>query len=361
MMWQVLLKGSHSDELKKIKYVVQCAVVIAHHLMLETSFIVDQRAMFSTMPFAVVADVWQTVEQCPTSKNGNLNVPCLDDSTAETESGITTDIPISSGLHEDTSDENPAKEGEAVLSSQPYNPVIFSGFSALSASLKKVIGDNFPLKSAAVCPSISTYLGLCEKEPNGKITEKNPATDISEAPDICEIEIRNSSVKEMSQDGQLPSMSVCSETPLNLTKTCGADNNQLQNKEGANAALDSQSILVLMSCRNALKGTVCEQSHFSHIMFYKNFDIPLGKFLQDNLLNQVIWIYIYWETLYISLVVILDIIFCSLAEVAAHSLKHSDISLYQDAIVVFLMLTSTLQFNSTLILNCSLDVARVAY
>ncbi|KAL5846058.1 hypothetical protein ACOSQ3_009582 [Xanthoceras sorbifolium] len=281
----VLLKGSNSDELKKVKYVVQCAVVMAYHLILETSFLVDQRAMLSTIPFPVVADVLRTEEQYPTLEHDISNVPCLDDSTAETGSS-TTDIPVSNGLHEDTSYASTGFEGNSILSYEPYNPAIFSGFSSLSASLKKVIGDSFPLSSAASYPALSSYFRLRGREPNGQITEEVPVTNVLEVSDNCEMEAKSSSDEEKLLDGKPPLLSACSEAPLNITKDCGAEDNQLQSKEGANSALDSQSILVLMSSRNALRGTICEQSHFSHIMFYKNFDIPLGKFLQENLLNQ---------------------------------------------------------------------------
>lgn len=60
---QILLKGTHSDELKRIKCVVRCAVVMAYHLILETSFVVDQRAMFSTIPAENVADILPTNQQ----------------------------------------------------------------------------------------------------------------------------------------------------------------------------------------------------------------------------------------------------------------------------------------------------------
>jgi 1-phosphatidylinositol-3-phosphate 5-kinase len=89
-------------------------------------------------------------------------------------------------------------------------------------------------------------------------------------------------------DGYPQSLSPCSEASLDRVKDVNYNEDQIQSEGDVNAVLDSQSILVLMSRRNALRGTVCEQSHFSHIMFYKNFDVPLGKFLRDNLLNQVI-------------------------------------------------------------------------
>lgn len=283
----VLLKGSNSDELKRIKSVVQCAVVMAYHLILETSFLVDQRAMFSTIPFAEVAGILPMEQQHPALENGNSNVSCFEHSSVESGSS-TMDIPISNGFHEDGSYANSGPEGESILSYEPYNPAVFSGFSSLSASLRKVIGDNFPLSSAAAYPSLTSYFGFRGREQSGQITEDVPVSTIMDASldGPCDTEAKSSSDEEKSLDGQLTSLPSCPEAPLSMGKDCGNDEDHSQSQEDANASLDSQSILVLMSSRNALRGTICEQSHFSHIMFYKNFDVPLGKFLQDNLLNQ---------------------------------------------------------------------------
>ncbi|KAK7855261.1 putative 1-phosphatidylinositol-3-phosphate 5-kinase fab1d [Quercus suber] len=61
----ILLKGAHSDELKQIKCVMQYAVVVAYHLILETSFLVDQKAMFSTIRFPDEVNVLLTDQQSP--------------------------------------------------------------------------------------------------------------------------------------------------------------------------------------------------------------------------------------------------------------------------------------------------------
>lgn len=273
---------------------VQCAVVMAYHLILETSFLVDQRAMFSTIPFAEAAGILPMEQQHPALENGNSNVSCFEHSSVESGSS-TMDIPISNGFHLDGSYANSGPEGESVLSYEPYNPAVFSGFSSLSASLRKVIGDNFPLSSAAAYPSLTSYFGFRGREQSGQITEDVPVSTIMDASldGPCDTEAKSSSDEEKSLDGQPTSLPSCPEAPLNMGKDCGNDEDHSQSQEDANASLDAQSILVLMSSRNALRGTICEQSHFSHIMFYKNFDVPLGKFLQDNLLNQVIQISIH--------------------------------------------------------------------
>lgn len=247
----ILLKGSRSDELKRIKCVVQCAVVMAYHLILETSFLLDQRTMFSTIPFNGVSSKLLTDNnKSPLVEYCNSKVPCEEGSSVE----ITCDIPIS-GESEGNSES---------LSYEPYNPFILSGISSLSASLKKVIGNNFPRVSATSYQTMSKYFGF-----NSNDAEK--------------------SLNDVETKGISDEKSVgCAATVEN--KESGGNNNkeeeQVENKDEISTVLDSQSILVLVSSRNASRGTICEQSHFSHIMFYKNFDIPLGKFLRDNVLNQ---------------------------------------------------------------------------
>lgn len=265
---------------------VQCAVVMAYHLILETSFLVDQKAMFSTIPFAgatvlstEVANALSIDQQVPQLGTDNSCFPCLEDSSVETGSP-TVDIPISNGFH----------DGGSLGSSlyEPYNPAILTGFSSLSDSLKKVIGDNFPMASSSY-QSLSTYFGFNGRESiNDQNAKPFSGSTSQKAVDHYTIEDKGSSDEEKSLDGgQSQHSLVCSEAPLDLKKDGDNDEKKIHSKHGINGVLDSQSILVLMSRRNALRGTICEQSHFSHIMFYKNFDVPLGKFLNDNILNQV--------------------------------------------------------------------------
>lgn len=56
---------------------------------------------------------------------------------------------------------------------------------------------------------------------------------------------------------------------------------------------DHQSILVSLSTRCVLKGSVCERAHLFRIKYYGNFDKPLGRFLRDHLFDQVRYILIH--------------------------------------------------------------------
>lgn len=277
----ILLKGTHSDELKRTKCIVQCAVIMAYHLILETSFLVDQRAMFSTIRFPELVNVLPTDQQSPNLGCANSSVPCIEDFTA-TNGSHTVDIPISNGFHEEnTHHSNLESESNSTLSYEPYNPAIFSGLSSLSASLKKVIADSFPLATSTPYQSLSSYFGLHGRQSNGHVSEAVSLSTTPEAVDHSDMEAKGSPTK-----AEFQTSSAFTEVPLEIKIDGGAIEDQLQSRGDINTVMNSQSILVLMSCRNAVRGTICEQSHFSHIMFYKNFDVPLGKFLRDNLLNQ---------------------------------------------------------------------------
>lgn len=225
--------GANSDELKRIKCVIRCAVVMAYHLMLETSFLLDQSAMFSTISPGEVVDL-----------SGQK------DSDAETNMPFMIDIPISNR--------------NSSFSFKSYNPAAFPGFS-LSTSIQKVMNDNYPI--------FSDY---------SEIVSSSVGFDGSNQDGQAEDEIHISAEQNLLTD-EHPDLPESSDTG----KHSDSAEDQILSKDEISAVLDSESILVLMSSRNASKWTICEQSHFSHIKFYRSFDDPLGKFLHDNLLNQV--------------------------------------------------------------------------
>eukprot|EP00268_Persea_americana_P061295 TRINITY_DN7729_c0_g1_i3.p1 TRINITY_DN7729_c0_g1~~TRINITY_DN7729_c0_g1_i3.p1 ORF type:complete len:796 (+),score=166.51 TRINITY_DN7729_c0_g1_i3:161-2548(+) len=98
----ILLKGAHNDELKKVKCVVQQAVFLAHHLILETSFLVDHRATFSNTQTLGIVNGFLTGKEFPVFDGPNALTS--DVSSPESSDGIfsshTIDIPISDGFQE---------------------------------------------------------------------------------------------------------------------------------------------------------------------------------------------------------------------------------------------------------------------
>lgn len=270
--------GSNSDELKRIKCVVRCAVVMAYHLILETSFLLDQRAMFSTISPTHLVTV-SANKQNSTSVGESLS----NDEDTLPDIHSTTDIAISDGFHAE-GNHNLKSEVDSALSLEPYNPIILSGFSSLSSSLRKVMGESFPILSSSR-QSMSSYLGFDRRN-----VDDQAQTDV---------QVSNSSAvvnddkgpKIFPDEEKAPEKEIIHTSLKNLEEPLDPQNekheDQRNGRDDISTVLDSESILVLMSSRNASKGIMCEHSHFSHIRFYKNFDVPLGNFLQDNLLNQV--------------------------------------------------------------------------
>ncbi|PIN23333.1 Phosphatidylinositol-4-phosphate 5-kinase [Handroanthus impetiginosus] len=252
----ILLMGANSDELKRIKCVVRCAVVMAYHLMLETSFLLDQSAMFSTISGQKEFD-------------------------AEKKASLTLDIPVSNGFHR-TGPQNQilSPEGNSPLPFQSYSPATFPGLS-LSTSIQKVMNDSFPLFSDS-SESIPHQLGFDgqnqDVQDHNEIRQSSPPEVVDCDDGKPEVGSEEENLVKNEEPNGPESLDIWNHTD-------NAEDHKL-NKDEISAVLNSESILVLMSSRNASRGTICEQSHFSHIKFYRSFDVPLGKFLGDNLLNQ---------------------------------------------------------------------------
>ncbi|MCD9646589.1 hypothetical protein HAX54_036569 [Datura stramonium] len=203
---------------------------------------------------------------------------------AETNLSCSIDIPISKGFHQEVR-HNLESEGDSLLF-EPYNPVVFSGLSSLSASLKKVMGDKFPL-----CPTSGQSMPscYCDNESNEDDQEKSD----TQVPDATEVVNQSDTDQRATTcDDEMASEKEKLHTPImsqgeSLESQIPDRKPEDQGNMGNGVtSMDTESILVLISSRNASRGTMCAHSHFSRIKFYQNFDIPLGNFLQHNLLSQ---------------------------------------------------------------------------
>ncbi|KAJ4967049.1 hypothetical protein NE237_018898 [Protea cynaroides] len=315
----ILLKGAPSDELKKIKYVVQCAVLTAYHLILETSFRLDQRAMFSAFQYNGLANGCLTNQQPIVGFEGceaKITLPCVTGSPPSGEfreklsdERVLTDSQLVLRGNDTSSVSSPDinlynnSYGENTLCSRTasdngdvHHPeksyelctaTILPGkfLSSLSGSLKKVIDDGFPPASSTSYMSISSYFGLNEREQDSQDVTILPVATSPKKLTNCKMEVKGSANEVKSPDADKHnSLSACYQPPLIQTKN-GANDEEQKQQNGAIAVLDGQSLLFLMSRRNILKGIVCEHL-LSRISFYKSSDMPLGGFLRDKILNQ---------------------------------------------------------------------------
>ncbi|KAL2893685.1 putative 1-phosphatidylinositol-3-phosphate 5-kinase FAB1D [Bienertia sinuspersici] len=329
----ILLKGSHAEDLKKIKCVVQCAVVMAHHFLLETSFLVDQKAMFSTIAAENAADILPINEQSSSAASENSGIPDsgehnVGDSSADgvhvhisnsvdqdspyvqeenscnvkelttTEEQPCHDIVVSNGLQEEkpchvkeltvkdakmTSPNGfPDKDSHKMqlVAGSPSKVCCDPHFTTVSASSRSLSHAlaNVSIVSPDIYREMSTYIELNGKEPEAQTAVALPVLPTEDPAEHCDIEAKN----------KFQSLSTSSAAEGEAKGPADDGEESIRAKDEISSVLDSESILVLMSSRNASKGTICEQSHFTHIKFYRNFDVPLGKFLRDNLFNQAL-------------------------------------------------------------------------
>ncbi|KAH6780396.1 hypothetical protein C2S52_011633 [Perilla frutescens var. hirtella] len=277
----IVLMGASSDELKRIKHVIRCAVVMAYNFMLETSFLLDQSAMFSTISPSEVVDLALGNKRLTVIGSDETNMSHQKESNAELNTPFKLDIPFSKGYlpHEP---ENPmsSPEGNSSLTFQSHNPATFPELS-ISTSIQNVMDDSFSLFSDS-SESIATSFGFYGLNQDGQGANKIQISSASEALTHHEDKQKDRYMEEKLPDTEQDYRSEFSDKWKHSDDT----EDHMPSKDDICAVLDSESILVLMSSRNASRGTICEQSHFSHIKFYRSFDIPLGMFLHDNLLNQ---------------------------------------------------------------------------
>ncbi|KAL5100533.1 hypothetical protein RYX36_004860 [Vicia faba] len=132
----ILLKGTHIDELKSIKCVMQCASIMAYNLILEISFLVDQKAMLSTFLPITVADILPINQEPIDSSSINSSVSQTFEHSDE-NGIVSTDIPVYNGLHEKSTDGLTVESEElSSFSYEPCNPSLHTKFRMNSVNHK---------------------------------------------------------------------------------------------------------------------------------------------------------------------------------------------------------------------------------
>ncbi|KAK1323180.1 putative 1-phosphatidylinositol-3-phosphate 5-kinase FAB1D [Acorus calamus] len=274
----ILLKGAPSDELKKVKRVVHFAVFAAYHLIHQTFFLIDQRANFSGMHniqgngFLREKKVASTGHDSGSSSSVSSLEGFSADKIAEHFSDITISdvfedngsygrMPIHSDLGSDSfsnlgvnSHENDVFENDLQLT---INDVPHSKKS-----------QNLITQSIHPGSLLSSFPASSDKKPCDGEKEPHHGTCNGGEVEALHKDSMNGIRKHVSDIAD------------------GSSVVQMSQMDGSESVLDPKDILVLLSRRHEKSGTVCEQSHLSRIQFYRNFDVSLGRFLHDNLLNQ---------------------------------------------------------------------------
>lgn len=253
------MKGTSRDELKKVKHVVQYAIFAAYHLSLETSFLADEGA---TLPKMTQGHLVAIAERA----TADFAVSLIPDSLAPSNSEVIVD---GYGQDGETVSLNPELAGSELLSE---HLVPGYGFSLSSSSVDCVEGNALFNVSNDLASNVGFNCSPIQCE-----DKKHPTALPSNITNFSQPELSEISPQEERQPQDIHM----------LTKSERFDDNDVSS-EYFSSADTHQSILVSYSSRCVRKGTVCERSRLMRIKFYGCFDKPLGRYLRDDLFDQVI-------------------------------------------------------------------------
>ncbi|KAL6659599.1 hypothetical protein ACP70R_003639 [Stipagrostis hirtigluma subsp. patula] len=313
----ILLKGANSEELKKVKQVMHFTVFAAYHLILETSFFEDQRVFLNDRNVSNKNSVTASAEAARiayevSALNGAIpGFPSHSDSPALR-------------IHHATS--NGYIDVNKILSS-PRN---VDATSSIASSSPNELGEGANLRYESKPPHNAERLTLPVPGPSRKFMDmlrrQNiylPVTSLQEKNDnqiegkvelsqetasnghvglnVEESEVSSENVectndlqKQETSHEIMPSASTRDENEESKVAVENGEHcstsiiakEKFVDEDQADDALDLHSILILMSSQCITKQLICEQSHLSRIKYYGDFDVSLGRYLQDILQNQ---------------------------------------------------------------------------
>ncbi|KAG2580949.1 hypothetical protein PVAP13_6KG005200 [Panicum virgatum] len=313
----ILLKGANSDELKKVKQVMHFTVFAAYHLILETSFFEDQRVFLNDKNIPKENYV-SAMEGLSTSAfdlaalGGAIpNFPSHDDSPALRLFHATSNryVDVNKTLRSPRNVESPSsitgssdlQEGACIRYDSSPSTNSERTASEVPGPLRKLFADNLchqniylPVTSLQETndkqkevrvqssqETISNGFHRAKVEESAVSSENGESTNDTQKQEINQAIMRTGS-SASDKSGESPAM-------VENGAHCGTSiviKEKDVDDDQADDALDSHSILILMSSQCTEKQIICEQSHLTRIKYYGNFDVSLGRYLQDILQNQ---------------------------------------------------------------------------
>ncbi|KAG4144459.1 hypothetical protein ERO13_D05G038200v2 [Gossypium hirsutum] len=272
--YTILLKGANGDELKKVKHVVQYGVFAAYHLALETSFLADEGATLPELPLK--SPITVALPDKPSSIDRSISIvpgftipssrkPMASQSINELQKsnkGVVSDGPsFANNIQGD-------KSTGANLSCLSIGPQTVSNSKESAVDSVEDISSLNPQSASRMETS------SCDYVPSSNLAFCKVGVDPKES-----VQSKTTSSGEALTDD--PGMASSKQEPINNNEEAGSSKDEFSPSPS-----DHQSILVSLSTRCVLKGTVCERSHLFRIKYYGSFDKPLGRFLQDHLFDQ---------------------------------------------------------------------------
>ncbi|CAA6663840.1 unnamed protein product [Spirodela intermedia] len=306
----ILLKGAHSDELKRLKRVVHYTVFAAYHLILETSFFADQRAVVtnaqncegfcssnespSVINFDTSSNSASHNQEFIAPSAAGVDIPISDESLNKSSRvrdfvSMRVDDEPTSGIYDFSrldSDLMPRENGiapgglsdgqigvtENCQEEEPYDPPTSSlppgQFISLSSVSDSKGEDPLILTDSISDGSDSSSISSKVKDVD---TQSGEVLHVSLSSETLDAEIKPKVGTDLvdSDDGTPAYRKM--EQGLHIGVDCNAVNgrHKLPDDNNTGSVFDSKSILPPF-----------------RIKYYGNFDVSLGRFLQDILLNQ---------------------------------------------------------------------------
>lgn len=251
-----MLKGTCREELKKIKHVVQYAVFAAYHLSLETSFLADEGA---TLPKMIVKNSTDMPESATADTDISMIPNSFSTTMCQSEVDDASRVKDFAGLDLKLENLGSVPEHLDDLSCHSYTGTM-AGYRAES-----VLSDSFYNNLTSNLTVESDYLHQGNESDGDTIFSTR---------DLLQSELQQAMVQDERECGEVAD----SKDKPNEDELSG---------EFFSATDGHQSILVYFSSHCVSKGTVCERTRLLRIKFYGSFDKPLGRYLRDDLFDQV--------------------------------------------------------------------------
>lgn len=316
-LFQILLKGDNGDELKKVKHVIQYGVFAAYHLALETSFLADEGASLPELPLK--SPITVALPDKPLSIDRSIStIPGFSSPAARTPQGSQPIREPQQFYNNNMPEEASSINAAPICKLQVMQSTCFSDCPSSQTFYTEPASSS--IKSCASFTSLSPlgqeYSVAYHNEPfpscdceenkiclNGSF--KNEPSIFNGGQDMLDFHSSSNGFSTSEASGQdvgsnhadrnglvANRLGISELETLEKYNTSNDNNNQDEvmrslKEEFPPSPSNHQSILVSLTRRCVRKGTVCERAHLCRIKYYGSSDKPLGRFLREQLFDQV--------------------------------------------------------------------------
>lgn len=287
---QILLRGANTEELKKIKQVMNYTVFAAYRLVLETSFFEDQRLILNNKNSS-------KEEVSATRKAGPSSLGSVQESTDGVPVSISsTNFSALNSLEKNFPNE--LREGSVIYYDSNQALPSEGPVPAVSEPPRRFI-DIFRYRNIYLPVTASQEATDHQIEDRPQYNEGMASDGIDMSPNVGVPIGSGENVDHLSDPQEQASSETNQQMTLddpwvsekhgqslgNIKQSTSYNNGDMTSD--IDDVLESQSILILLSSQCITKQVICEQSRLSRIRYYGNFDVSLGRYLQDILQKQV--------------------------------------------------------------------------